>query len=71
MISTSPIPERKAAADSQADHRVDIYAVGVLAYEMLAGRPPFVGASSQLVLAAHVSARPQPLTEHRANGGRE
>src|SRR5207249_2408487 len=30
-------------ADPQVDHRADIYAVGVLAYELLAGHPPFRG----------------------------
>ena len=33
-------PEQ-AAADPNIDHRADIYSVGVLAYEMLAGRNPF------------------------------
>jgi Tol biopolymer transport system component len=57
-------PEQ-ATADPHVDHRADIYAVGVLAYEMLAGRPPFVGATPQVVLAAHVTEPAEPVTKHR------
>jgi len=53
-------PEQ-AAADPQIDHRADIYAVGVMAYEMLAGHPPFTGRTPQQLLAAHVSRAPEPL----------
>ncbi len=59
-------PEQ-AAADPNTDHRADIYAVGVLAYELLTGRQPYVGASPQAVLAAQITQRPEPLTSHRAN----
>ena len=58
-------PEQ-ATAEPNLDHRVDIYAVGVMAYEMLAGRPPFVGGSAQQQLAAHLMQTPEPLTKHRA-----
>ncbi len=57
-------PEQ-AAADPLTDHRADIYALGVLAYEMLAGRPPFEGDQPARVLAAHVTQPPPPLTGHR------
>ena len=57
-------PEQ-AAADPHLDHRVDIYAVGVLAYELLTGRPPFVGLTPQEVLAAHVTQAPEPVERHR------
>jgi len=57
-------PEQ-ASADPHADHRADIYALGVLGYEMLAGRPPFTAPSPQMVLAAQVTQAPQPITEHR------
>ncbi len=57
-------PEQ-AAADPNVDHRSDIYAVGVMAYELLTGRPPFTGASPQQVLAAHVTEVPDPISKRR------
>ncbi len=58
-------PEQ-AAADPNIDARADLYAFGVVAYEMLSGRPPFTGATTQQVVAAHVSRSPEPLANHRA-----
>ncbi|HJQ20733.1 MAG TPA: protein kinase, partial [Gemmatimonadaceae bacterium] len=57
-------PEQ-AAGDPSADHRADIYAFGVMAYELLAGRPPFHGRSPQRLLAAHMGEQPQPVSELR------
>jgi eukaryotic-like serine/threonine-protein kinase len=57
-------PEQ-AAASPNLDQRVDIYAVGALAYELIAGRPPFSG-TPQEVLAAHVTRPPEPLASRRA-----
>ena len=59
-------PEQ-VAADPGVDHRADIYAVGVLVYELLAGRPPFEGESSQDVLAAQLTRAPVPVSEHRSD----
>lgn len=54
-------PEQ-AAAEPNVDHRADLYAFGAMAYEMLAGRPPFTGMSAQAVLAAHVTQTPDAVT---------
>ena len=57
-------PEQ-AAADPNTDHRADVYAFGVLAYEMLNGSPPFTGKTAQQVLASHLTEAPAPVTRRR------
>jgi tRNA A-37 threonylcarbamoyl transferase component Bud32 len=57
-------PEQ-AAADPHVDHRSDIYSVGVMAYEMLSGKPPFTGSTPQQVLAAHVTEAPDSVAKRR------
>jgi tetratricopeptide (TPR) repeat protein/tRNA A-37 threonylcarbamoyl transferase component Bud32 len=59
-------PEQ-AAADPSTNHRADIYAFGCVAYELLAGRPPFVAKTPQRLLAAQMGDKPQPITELRAD----
>jgi serine/threonine-protein kinase len=57
-------PEQ-AAADPKTDHRADLYSLGILGYEMLAGTPPFHGRSPQALLAAQLSEPPPPLSARR------
>jgi serine/threonine-protein kinase len=59
-------PEQ-ATADRQADHRIDIYAWGVLAYELLTGSTPFAGRPPQAMLSAHVMESPDLITKRRAS----
>ena len=53
------------AADPAADHRVDLYAVGLLAYELLTGEAPFSGPSPAATLAAQLTRDPEPLDVRR------
>jgi serine/threonine-protein kinase len=55
-------PEQ-ALGDVNADHRVDIYAWGVMAYELLAGRHPFGGRATppEVMVLAQIEETPPPL----------
>lgn len=55
------------AGDPAADHRVDIYALGLLAYELLAGEAPFKAPSPQETMAAQLTRVPEPITRRRAD----
>ena len=57
-------PEQ-AAGEKSVDYRTDLYALGVIAYEILTGAPPFTASSRQAMMTAHLAARPRPLSRHR------
>src|SRR5829696_668706 len=57
-------PEQ-AAGQSNIDARSDLYSVGVLGYEMLSGKPPFTGLTSQAILASQVTRAPASLGQAR------
>src|SRR6476620_9513755 len=68
MVIGTPVymaPEQ-AAADTGLDHRVDLYSLGCVAYEMIAGEPPFAGSVASLI-RAHIVDAPPPIVTKRAD----
>src|SRR5688572_25599660 len=59
-------PEQ-AAGDPATDHRADIYSYGCMAYELLAGRPPFVEKSPRRLMGAHMADIPTDVKTLRAD----
>ena len=57
-------PEQ-AMGERDVDGRADLYSLGVVGYQMLAGQPPFEAASTPAMLMKHISERPRPLDEVR------
>jgi serine/threonine protein kinase/tetratricopeptide (TPR) repeat protein len=50
------------ARGEETDSRTDVFALGVVLYEMLAGKPPFAGGSGADVISALILSEPAPLT---------
>lgn len=58
---TPPYMSPEQASGEPVDGRSDIYALGCVLYEMLAGQPPFLGPTTQAVLARHLADAVPPL----------
>jgi serine/threonine protein kinase len=59
-------PEQ-ASGDPDTDHRADLYALGCVAYEILAGAAPFAGRPTHQLFTAHLTEVPAPLGATRAD----
>jgi serine/threonine-protein kinase len=60
-------PEAAFGEESTREQARDIYALGCIAYELLVGRPPFVGESAMNILTQHVLQAPAPPSDRRAD----
>ena len=58
-------PEQ-SSGDREVDGRADVYAVGSVLYEMLAGEPPFTGPSARAIITRSMTERPRPITSTRS-----
>jgi eukaryotic-like serine/threonine-protein kinase len=65
IIGTPRYMSPEQCEEKPVDARSDIYSLGVVVYEMLAGEAPFEGGSSTRLLMAHVAETPPPLGEKR------
>jgi eukaryotic-like serine/threonine-protein kinase len=68
MIVGTPayMSPEQAAGDAAVDHRSDLYSFGCVLFEMLAGRPPFSGATPTAAIASRFTQEPPILREARS-----
>jgi Tol biopolymer transport system component len=65
VLGTAQYMSPEQARGKKVDTRTDIWSIGVVLYEMLAGRPPFEGETATDLLAAILKNEPEPLAERR------
>ncbi len=67
MVGTVSYMPPEQAMGGKVNARADLYSLGAMLYEMVAGRPPFVGDDSIAVIGQHINTPPVSPTWHRAD----
>lgn len=65
MVGTPAYLSPEQVTGGVSDHRADIYALGIMTYEMLAGEPPFTGPTPTAVLMKRLSGTPPAIGKVR------
>ena len=65
VVGTPAYMSPEQAAGGVADARTDVYALGCVLYEMLAGEPPFTGPNAESLVFQHLNAAPPKVTAIR------
>ena len=65
LVGTPAYLSPEQVSGQPTDHRADIYALGVMGYEMLTGQPPFTGPTPTAVLMKRLAGAPTPIQKLR------